>query len=56
MLGAMPKEKYGEPTVPETARKFNAATMIAKDQPNVDPMQFQIHQTRLNLFARTAFV
>jgi hypothetical protein len=34
---------------PETASKFNAATMIAKDQPNVDAMQLQIHQTRLKL-------
>jgi hypothetical protein len=34
---------------PETAAKFNAATMIAKDQPKVDPMQLQIKQTRLKL-------
>ena len=33
----------------ETASKFNAATMISKDQPNVDAMQLQIHQTRLKL-------
>ena len=34
---------------PETATKFNASTMIAKEQPNVDPMQLQIKQTRLKL-------
>jgi hypothetical protein len=34
---------------PETATKFNAATMIAKDQPRVDPMHLQVKQTRLKL-------
>ena len=34
---------------PETATKFHAATMIAKDQPRADPMHLQIRQTRLKL-------
>lgn len=34
---------------PETASKFMAATMIAKDQPRVDPIRLQIKQTRLKL-------
>jgi hypothetical protein len=34
---------------PETAGKFTAATMKAKDQTNVDPMKLQVEQTRLKL-------
>ena len=34
---------------PETSGKFNAATMIAKDQPRLDSMQLQIQQVRLKL-------
>ncbi|KAH8672656.1 hypothetical protein BGZ60DRAFT_429975 [Tricladium varicosporioides] len=34
---------------PETASKFTAATMVAKDRPSTDPMQLQIRQTRLKL-------
>lgn len=34
---------------PETAGKFNASTMIAKDKPWADQMQLQIKQTRLKL-------
>ena len=34
---------------PETATKFNAATMTAMDCPRVDPMQLQIKQTRFKL-------
>ncbi|KAF4628284.1 hypothetical protein G7Y89_g9866 [Cudoniella acicularis] len=34
---------------PETAAKFMAATMVAKDQPHTDPMELQIRQTRLKL-------
>ncbi len=34
---------------PETAQKFNAATMTAKDQPKVDQIQLQLRQTRLKL-------
>lgn len=34
---------------PETAGKFAAATMIAKDRPDADPMQLQLTQTRLKL-------
>lgn len=34
---------------PDTAGKFVAATMVAKDRQDVDPMQIQIHQTRLKL-------
>lgn len=34
---------------PETAAKFSAATMIAKDNSGVDPMSLQIKQNRLKL-------
>lgn len=34
---------------PETATKFTASSMIAKDQPTVDPMTLQLRQTRLKL-------
>jgi hypothetical protein len=34
---------------PETASKFTAATMKAKDNIRADPMQLQIQQTRLKL-------
>lgn len=34
---------------PETAGKFTASSMIAKDRPNVEPMQLQLSQTRLKL-------
>lgn len=34
---------------PETASKFSAASMMAKDQPNMRPMDLQVRQTRLKL-------
>ena len=34
---------------PETAAKFSATTMMAKDRTSADPMQLQISQTRLKL-------
>ena len=34
---------------PETASKFNASSMIAKDQPTTKGMELQIRQTRLKL-------
>ncbi|PBP27504.1 hypothetical protein BUE80_DR001761, partial [Diplocarpon rosae] len=34
---------------PETAQKFNASTMIAKDKNYIDPMSLQIKQARLKL-------
>ena len=34
---------------PETASKFTAATMNAKDRVNADPMQLQVQQVRLKL-------
>jgi hypothetical protein len=34
---------------PETASKFTAATMKAKDRVNADPMQLQVQQVRLKL-------
>ncbi|KAK2629278.1 hypothetical protein QTJ16_000098 [Diplocarpon rosae] len=34
---------------PETAQKFNASTMIAKDKKYIDPMALQIKQARLKL-------
>lgn len=34
---------------PETSSKFTAATMKAKDQTKIDPMQLQIQQARLKL-------
>lgn len=34
---------------PETSTKFNAATMVAKDQAGMDPMQLQLAQIRLKL-------
>lgn len=34
---------------PETAAKFSAATMIAKDRSGFNPMDLQLKQTRLKL-------